>query len=81
MEQQLAWLQGAYFKQALQSSVMICGLADRQVINKMPKYPDIPYKDEVEKSQAQDEKWLQMQRQRAFAHFANMLSSMSKNRK
>lgn len=81
MEQQLAWLQGAYFKQALQSSVVICGLADRQVINKMPKYPDIPYKDEVEKSRSQDEKWLQMQRQRAFAHFANMLSSMSKNKK
>lgn len=81
MEQQLAWLQGAYFKQALQSSILICGLADRQVANKMSKYPEMPYKEEVEKSQAQDEKWLQMQRQRAFAHFANMLSSMSKNRK
>ena len=81
MEQQLAWLQGAYFRQALQSSVVICGLADRQVINKMPKYPDIPYKDEVEQSKSQNEEWVKMQRQRAFAHFANMLSSMSKNKK
>ena len=81
MEQQLAWLQGAYFKQALQSSVMICGLADRQVINKMPKYPDIPYKDEIEKSRAKNEEWVKMQRQRAFAHFANMLSAMGKKNK
>lgn len=41
-QQQLAWLQGLYFKQALQSSVLACGLADKKVINNMPKYPDMP---------------------------------------
>ena len=77
-QQQLAWLQGAYFKQALQSSILICGLADRQVANKMPKYPEMPYKEEVEQQKAQDEKWLQAQRQRAFAYFSTLLSRNKK---
>jgi len=39
---QLIWLQGLYFKQALQSSVLVCGLADKTVVREMPKYPDMP---------------------------------------
>lgn len=41
-ELQMAWLQGGYFKNALESSVIMCGLADKKVINKLPKYPQMP---------------------------------------
>ena len=44
-DNQLAWLNGLYIKQALQSSVLIAGLADKKVVSKMPKYPEMP-KDE-----------------------------------
>lgn len=45
---QLAWINGFYVKQAIQSSVMICALADKRAINNMPKYPDMPKTEEKE---------------------------------
>ena len=42
LQQQEIWLQGLYFKQALESSVLVCGLADRKVVKEMPKYPEMP---------------------------------------
>lgn len=42
----MAWVQGWYVKQAIQSSVMICGLADKKAVSNMPKYPDMPKTDD-----------------------------------
>ena len=56
-ENQMAWLNGYYIKQALQSTILICGLADKKVINKMPKYPDMPLsKEETESEDYQSAK-------------------------
>ena len=43
---QLAWLNGLYFKLALQSSVLVSTLADKSTKGKMPKYPDVPRSNE-----------------------------------
>lgn len=45
---QLAWTIGLYAKQAIQSSVMVCALADNRTVRNMPKYPDMPKIDEKE---------------------------------
>ncbi len=42
IQEQQMWLQGLYIKRALESSVLICGLADKKVIREMPKYPEMP---------------------------------------
>ena len=41
-QQQLAWLNGFYVKKAIESSVLICGLADKSVVRNMPNYPEFP---------------------------------------
>ena len=41
-KRQEAWLLGAYVKSALQSTILVAGLADKDAGKKMPKYPDIP---------------------------------------
>lgn len=41
-QQQLAWLNGLYVKKAIESSVLICGLADKKVVRNMPNYPEFP---------------------------------------
>lgn len=40
--QQNAWLIGAYVKNALQSTILVAGLADKNTNQKMPKYPEMP---------------------------------------
>lgn len=39
---QMAWINGLYVKVALQTSILMCGLADRKIANKMPSYPEMP---------------------------------------
>lgn len=51
IQEQLMWKQGWYFKQALQSTILVCGLADKSVVGKMPNYPDMPKFQEEEKEQ------------------------------
>lgn len=53
-DMQMAWLQGAYVKDAIESSIFICGLADKKVINKLPKYPPMPRQEKKKKSKKQD---------------------------
>lgn len=72
---QLAWLNGYYTKLAIQSSVMVCGLADKSVIRQMPEYPKIPKKnDEVE-----EEKEIETKRQLMIARM-NYWMRMNNNR-
>lgn len=53
---QEAWLLGIYFKQALQSTILIAGLADKNTPSKMPKYPKCPYADNTERVYTEEEK-------------------------
>lgn len=57
IQEQLMWKQGWYFKQALQSTILVCGLADKSVAGKMPNYPDMP------KFQEEKEQNVELQRQ------------------
>ena len=45
-EYQGYWIQGAYVKAAIESSVFVAGLANKKVLRGMPKYPDNPFKSE-----------------------------------
>ena len=60
--QQQSWQLGLYFKYALQSSILMCGLADKTTPNKLPKYPDMPKSDdEIEREEnieKQRELWI-----------------------
>ncbi len=55
-KQQEAWLMGAYVKQALQSTILVAGLADEHTKNKMPKYPECPKSEEPERELTEKQK-------------------------
>lgn len=59
LEEIQMWKQGWYFKQALQSTILVCGLADKNVAKNMPKYPDMPRTQE----QVESEEYINAQRQ------------------
>lgn len=50
------WLLGAYFKQALSSTILVAGLADKGTANRMPKYPKCPYEDKEEMVLTEEQK-------------------------
>ena len=58
--QQQSWQLGLYFKQALQSSVLVCSLADKNVVRQMPKYPDMPKSDDETEKEENVEKQRQL---------------------
>lgn len=67
---QKLWLQGQYFRWAIASTISF---------DKKPAdYPEMPFKEEFEKEQANDEEWLKVQRARAWEHFATILSKHKK---
>lgn len=39
---QLAWINGLYVKKALESTIVMCGLADNKTQRNMSKYPEFP---------------------------------------
>lgn len=47
---------GAYFKQALQSTILVAGLADKNTSNRIPKYPKCPYEEETERVWTEEQK-------------------------
>lgn len=59
-DMQLAWLNGFYFQQALQSSILACSLADRKTASKMPDYPEMPAskKEEPKNEKFETEFWV-----------------------
>jgi hypothetical protein len=80
-QQQLAWLQGAYVKMALQSSVLIAGLATKEIANKLPPYPEMPFKDEVEKQiEEQNPQIAKEKKELAQTAIFNMFKRISGNR-
>ena len=61
---QLAWINGLYTKVALQTSIVMCGLADKNVIRKMPSYPEMP---QIKKDLPLTDEEIEAQRQYAIA--------------
>lgn len=53
---QHAWLVGAFVKQALSSTILVAGLADKNTANKLPKYPKCPYEDEYQRVLTEEQK-------------------------
>lgn len=50
------WLMGAYFKQALASTILVAGLADKNTSSRMPKYPQCPYEKAEEREWTEEQK-------------------------
>lgn len=63
MQIQDIWLQGQYFMCAVGAA-----------LDSKNKYPEMPFKEENEQELAQDEKWLQEQRNRALQTFMAILN-------
>jgi hypothetical protein len=70
-QQQMIWLQGAYVKNALQSTILVAGLADKNTAQKMPKYPEMP-KFEEQRELSEEQKHYERLR------LANYLKSFNK---
>ena len=66
------WLSGLYFKQALSSTILVAGLADKNTSQRMPKYPQCPY-NEVKEVQLTEE-----QKQYERMRLVQYLNSFSK---
>ena len=62
------WLQGAYFKAALSSTIFMAGLADEKTARKMPEYPKRP-SETAEMSSELTEKQIEAERTRAALYF------------
>ena len=54
---EFAWLTGIYVKKAIQSSILVATLAEKDTPNKMDKYPEKPYqcKEEIREKELTDE--------------------------
>lgn len=48
MNEYYAWLTATYVKSALNSSILIAGLADKNTASKLPKYAECPLKIDTE---------------------------------
>ncbi len=70
-QQQMIWLQGAYVKNALQSTILVAGLADKNTAQRMPKYPEMP-KLEEQRELSEEQKHYERLR------LANYLKSFNK---
>jgi hypothetical protein len=64
------WLLGAYFKQALSSTILVAGLADKGTANRMPKYPKCPYEENTEVVLTEEQK--QYERMRLVQYLNNL---------
>lgn len=53
---QEAWLVGSYVKQALASTILVAGLADKTTPNRIPKYPQCPYQETTERVLTEEQK-------------------------
>lgn len=62
------WLQGAYFKAALSSTVLMVGLADEKTARKMPEYPARP-SESANPNGTPTEKQINSERTRAEIYF------------
>lgn len=65
---QLAWVQGLYFRAAIASTPSPIGIAK----GSLPKYPDMPNKEENYDDKAKDEEWVKAEKIRTWNFFAHL---------
>lgn len=73
-EAQARWELGAWFKNALNSSVLVATLAEKNTARKMPHYPEMPFKDDL-KAQSDEpmtDEQLKAERLKAYIFFKNL---------
>ena len=66
---QESWLIGAYVKSALQSTILVAGLADKDTGKKMPKYPDCPMPTNDDGEVEMTEEAKELERDRLYRYF------------
>lgn len=70
-EAQARWEIGAYVRIALNSSILACTLADKTTANKLPDFPEMPFKTE-KKQQEYTKEELEAERLKAYIFFQNL---------
>lgn len=73
----MAWIQGAYMRVALASTPVIMGMKKGE----LPKFPNMPFEDEIVEQQKKDEEWLQKEREKAYSGFVALLSNCKNAKK
>ena len=68
-QQQMVWLTGAYVKNALQSTILVAGLADKNTASKMPKYPEMP---KFDKQCELTQKQIDVERDRLYLYYKKL---------
>lgn len=68
-EAQNRWEIGAYVKNAISSSIFVSTLADKGTANKIPKFPEKPFKDENTERENMTEERLKAERLRTYMFF------------
>lgn len=70
---QMAWINGLYVKAALNSTILMCGLADKKVLSNLPDYPEMPNVNEQEEELTEEEIQIQTEYQIAkMKHWARV---------
>lgn len=76
-KQQGYWTIGAYVKNALQSTILMAGLADEKTANKLPKYPDFP---KFEEERPMSEKRREAETERLMSYFRALSKAQKANK-
>lgn len=66
------WAVGAYVKAALQSTILMAGLADKKTANSMPKYPEKP-SSQTNSGAALTPEQIELENKRAEAYFTELM--------
>lgn len=75
--QQEAWLIGAYVKSALQSTILVAGLADKDTKEKMPQYPKCPMPTNENGEVEMTEKQKDLERNRLYLYFKSLAKTVN----
>lgn len=66
------WAAGAYVKAALQTTILMAGLADKKTANSMPKYPEKPSSQTNSNASLTPEQ-IELENKRAEAYFNTLM--------
>lgn len=69
IKKQEAWLIGAFFKNALESTILVAGLADKDTPSKMPKYPDCPMPTDENGDVIMTDEAIETERERLYRYY------------
>lgn len=70
--EQERWEIGAYIKTAINSSIFACIIADESTPNKLPSFPEMPYKNETKDDKEMTKEEIEAERLKAYMFFQNL---------